>query len=627
MIDGTITDRKITERLLSNSGYHFQMSAEGNGTKIVSSAGGASFMDQDKWGNLDYEVIDGVRTNQSSHHSLAKIEGVGDSRSSGGTSDTTHYRMTRFFNQSENPNNFQLSQYTQTAQSFGTSQDGRTGFGTHEEASSTTHLVNGNGEADPGQTLETSQDMLLYVTHPDGSISGISDHSDSNLPETMSGSQANDFAAFVPTPPLFDPTAMVTSMLNYTGGGNWSIVRPNFIDNGSSEDAPDPTGPPISTGTEPDGTYWEFYNNGDVWIKRTFVSEGGELIREDWGHHTETLFGLMKDFNQLIEDFSEGTVIESIDEFFADLIEVGGVLNEKNNTPKIVREETLTDIKNRIRNLRKLRQAVQLPLIYSKAVTEEIKKLVSDYQAAGGDIKDLSINGAPSSPEEQQIEALRKKVRELIKNFNPQKISPDIVKDLVDSGLAEETADGNAVIIRSGDRVIVLQLHKVKQYSDVTSDLYGTGVQTVTGIDRFYSIKEILPRWLTSDKSEEISTETAGQGVELQLEIGERQTREMQLTILLNLLPGGAAALEYQDNGLTAEFWISAGADALLLGAAVVKYGKVGLKIANQVHNRDFPYGLSLEPIQTRSLHDYNDTTSPRLIRSDFSPFSCPSRA
>jgi len=80
MIDGTISDRKITERLLVNSGYHFQMSAKGNGIKIVSSAGGASFMDQDKWGNLNYEVIDGVRTNQSSHHSLAKIEGVGDSR-------------------------------------------------------------------------------------------------------------------------------------------------------------------------------------------------------------------------------------------------------------------------------------------------------------------------------------------------------------------------------------------------------------------------------------------------------------------------------------------------------------------------------------------------------------------
>ena len=53
-----------------------------------------------------------------------------------------------------------------------------------------------------------------------------------------------------------------------------------------------------------------------------------------------------------------------------------------------------------------------------------------------------------------------------------------------------------------------------------------------------------------------------------------------------------------------------------------------------EVHNwvflfiRDFPYGLSLEPIQTRNLRDYNTTTSPSLMRVDFStsfPSSSPS--
>ena len=44
--------------------------------------------------------------------------------------------------------------------------------------------------------------------------------------------------------------------------------------------------------------------------------------------------------------------------------------------------------------------------------------------------------------------------------------------------------------------------------------------------------------------------------------------------------------------------------------------------------NRDFPYGLSLEPIQTRNVRDYNNTTSPSLMRVDFStsfPSSSPS--
>ena len=44
--------------------------------------------------------------------------------------------------------------------------------------------------------------------------------------------------------------------------------------------------------------------------------------------------------------------------------------------------------------------------------------------------------------------------------------------------------------------------------------------------------------------------------------------------------------------------------------------------------SRNFPYGLSLEPIQTRSLRDYYNTSFPSLMRVDFStsfPSSSPS--
>ena len=47
-----------------------------------------------------------------------------------------------------------------------------------------------------------------------------------------------------------------------------------------------------------------------------------------------------------------------------------------------------------------------------------------------------------------------------------------------------------------------------------------------------------------------------------------------------------------------------------------------------EILTRDFPYGLSLEPIQTRNVRDYNNTTSPSLMRVDFStsfPSSSPS--
>ena len=42
-------------------------------------------------------------------------------------------------------------------------------------------------------------------------------------------------------------------------------------------------------------------------------------------------------------------------------------------------------------------------------------------------------------------------------------------------------------------------------------------------------------------------------------------------------------------------------------------------KVDHSFH-RDFPYGLSLEPIQTRSLRDYNTTTSPNLKEVEFLP-------
>ncbi|WP_298868733.1 hypothetical protein [uncultured Gimesia sp.] len=108
MIDGTITDRAISELLINNNGYHFQMSGSGDGFNIVSSAGGASFMEQDKWGNLNYEVIDGVRTNQSSYNNSVEIVGLYEFNSSEATHDEARYRMTRFINTGD----FLIDQYS-----------------------------------------------------------------------------------------------------------------------------------------------------------------------------------------------------------------------------------------------------------------------------------------------------------------------------------------------------------------------------------------------------------------------------------------------------------------------------------------------------------------------------------
>ncbi len=80
MIDVTITDRAITELLTTSNGYHFQMSASGDGFNFVASAGSTNFMEQHKRGNLNYEVIDGVRTDQSNYHNSVEIVGLYESR-------------------------------------------------------------------------------------------------------------------------------------------------------------------------------------------------------------------------------------------------------------------------------------------------------------------------------------------------------------------------------------------------------------------------------------------------------------------------------------------------------------------------------------------------------------------
>ena len=49
-----------------------------------------------------------------------------------------------------------------------------------------------------------------------------------------------------------------------------------------------------------------------------------------------------------------------------------------------------------------------------------------------------------------------------------------------------------------------------------------------------------------------------------------------------------------------------------------MRWGNYWIAIV-RILNRDSPYGLSLEPIQTRNLPDDNNNNSPSLIRVGFS--------
>ena len=343
MTDGEITDRAITELLTTSNGYHFSMTAEGNGFNFSTTAGGANFLEQNKWGNLNYEVIDGVRTSESNYSNRVEIVGLYTSTSSGGTHDTTHYRLTRFFDLLGNTSDFIMNRYNRADQTFNDSYDGETGETGHYEAQNETHVVNTNDldqeTAGPGQDLRVTGDVYQTTTDSQGNINVDQQLIDDSESSTLDNNWADDFAAFVPTLPFFDPLSVASSMMSYVGGGSWNVEGLGFLNNGETQTAPEPTGEPVDTGTEPDGTYWEQYDNGIYWLYREYASEGGELIKEEWGYYSQTFFDILQDLNQLIEEAAENVGLDKIDEFFADLTEVGESLSQTNNIPPAAENE------------------------------------------------------------------------------------------------------------------------------------------------------------------------------------------------------------------------------------------------------------------------------------------------
>ncbi|QDV51351.1 Calx-beta domain protein [Gimesia fumaroli] len=341
MIDGTITDRAITELLTSSNGNHFQMSASGDGFEFVASSGSANFLEQHKRGNLNYEVIEGIRKNQSNYRNIIEIDSnsyfSGKWKSSGGTNDKTLYRMTRYFNQGGETTDFQVNQYDKTSKQTQATTNGQTGDTGTQQVKNVTHVANSNGLGDetagPGNILRTTTDIYYTNTDDQGNLNHSNEALGGTSVQTLTNSDADQFAISLPPLPIFDPLSYVSIMLGFLSDPELYSGTPGFLEFGSPQTAPVPTGDPVSSGTREDGTYWEHYDNGDYWLYREYESEGGELINEEWGYKTQSFNDLLQSFYQLIEEARQNTVIDKIDDFFADLSEVGDLLNETNNVP------------------------------------------------------------------------------------------------------------------------------------------------------------------------------------------------------------------------------------------------------------------------------------------------------
>ncbi|QDU15103.1 hypothetical protein CA11_29230 [Gimesia maris] len=350
MTDGEITHRAVTEILTTGNGYHFSMTAKGNGFSFSTTAGGGSGLEQRKRGNLDYEVVEGVRTDYSNYSNRFTLDGLYESRSSGGEHEETRYRMTRYFDENGDTSDFLINQFNRSDHTTNSSYDGATGQTTNYEADNETHAINQIGPvgeqqevAGPGTQVRVTGNVYHTTTDSQGNVSVDSDLTGETQVDSWDTNLADTFAEFVPSLPFFDPMAVASSMMDYVGGGGWDMGGLGFGDNGSGQTAPEPTGEPVSSGTKEDGTYWEHFDNGDFWLYREYESEGGELIKEDWGYYSQTFFDILQGFNQLIEEAMESTGLDQIDEFFSDLTEVGESLSQEYNVP-VKAEEEIDDI-------------------------------------------------------------------------------------------------------------------------------------------------------------------------------------------------------------------------------------------------------------------------------------------
>ncbi|WP_145305400.1 hypothetical protein [Gimesia fumaroli] len=184
----------------------------------------------------------------------------------------------------------------------------------------------------------------------------------------------------------------------------------------SSGRAPRTDLPPIASGTTRDGTYWERFDNGTIWIYREYNEEGGKLIREEWGRHVLSLPDLLAKYKVFL---NEREKLTDNDRAFMDPI---GLMNDLNKEKIEPEEKTAADklaetLKNTFERLslaetiKGLDEQINDPEISPGAkrlILLRLGKLIKRYERLGGDVAELELSNQGQGEQNKRLNGILK---------------------------------------------------------------------------------------------------------------------------------------------------------------------------------------------------------------------------
>ena len=301
-----------------------------------------------------------------------------------------------------------LHAYNAATTGFATTFDSRTGDTYTEKSDSQAERTNDN-------TIEGESNGLHTETDSDGNIDITTmDHEPYTeiVDDNWNGPQEQPFL-------LPNPAAAGLMPGNFFGQGLFPFGNSLFGTGfgNSSGRAPRTNLPPIATGTEPDGTYWELYDNGTIWIHRIYEKEGGRRIQETWGRHTQSMPDLLAEYQRFLKDRKKLT---DNDKAFMDPMGLMNDLNKEETTPeeKAAADKLAETLKNAFeilqleRIIKGLHEQVNDPETSpgaKRSILLRLGKLIKRFEELGGDVAGLELSNSGVTENQSEFVKLQKK--------------------------------------------------------------------------------------------------------------------------------------------------------------------------------------------------------------------------
>ncbi|WP_339732723.1 Calx-beta domain-containing protein [uncultured Gimesia sp.] len=415
-VNGTLTRRDYTEYQLIANNVFMSMSAGGDGFEFSFSQSAGNQFTQHKTGTLENERVNGIKRGHTNNSFSITVDVnpnyVYHVTSRARSTYFNEFDYTRYFDENGNViignAGLKLHSYNSENNGLVTAFDSRTG-------DTETHTSDSHTERTGDNTTEGSSNGLNTTTHADGTVEVTLDDHDfppTDVPNATGGWDGPQATPFnIP-----NPAAAGLMPGNFFGQGIFPFGTSLFGTGygSSSGRAPRTDLPPISSGTDPDGTYWERFDNGTIWIYREYDTEGGKLIREEWGRHIISLPDILGEYKAFLDEQTRERH-KFTDMIFTDPRGLMDALNDRANSPS--QQEKLNSLRKRIKLIKELLITGTLRDDVHLHYKDRLNELVEEYVRLGGSLILLKINkpgeGGIASDIEKHL-ALRDKAIEVL---------------------------------------------------------------------------------------------------------------------------------------------------------------------------------------------------------------------